>query len=167
MTFKIYAVGAMLKAGGYRSGSNYLGTCSVASNGQMNSVSPFVKRPQASPGALARRDSLPFDLSSVWNEGPPWLSESEGASVGGKYLIIACGFFCTREMELSLALRRHISIDDESKRVTWNLPCSKTDPVRLVSHVRGIASAGGDVGKPCAFHALQIHCRRLDERFKD
>ena len=36
-------------------------------------------------------------------------------------------------------------------------------PARLVSFARGTVSAGA--GKPCAFHALQLHCRVLHERF--
>ena len=142
--------------------------CPAAFSGLTNSAFLFAKRPQSiTRGIGPSRQSLPLDLSSVWNEGPPSLSDTEGVPVGGKYLIIAGGFFCTREIELSLALRRHISFDTDSKRFTWNLPCSKTDPRAIGKFPSWDCVCGEDFGKPCAFQALLLHCRRLDERLAD
>ena len=65
------------------------------------------------------------------------------------------------------SVRRHISIDPDSKRVTWNLPCSKTDSRAIGKFRSWDCVCGDDFGKPCAFHALLLHCKRLDERFAD
>ena len=172
-TFKIYAIGAMFKAGGYWSGSNYLSRAKEehVSRGFLwtDELRLAVRKTTSSitRGIGPSRQSLPLDLSSVWNEGPPWLSDTEGVPVGGKYLIIAGRFFCTREIVLSLALRRHISFDTDSKRVTWESSCSKTDPSAIGKFRSWDCVCGDDFGKPCACHALLLHCRRLDERFAD
>ena len=129
-TFKIFAVGAMLKAGGYRSGPNFLSRAKeqhvvlgflwtdelrLAVQKTSSSITRGIGRP---------RPSQPVDLSA----GIPWLPGSNSHPVGGELLIIEGGFFCTREIELSLALRQHISVDLDILRVTWHLPSSKTDP---------------------------------------
>ena len=100
-TFKIYALGAMFKAGVYRSGSNYLGRAKEEHVSRWflwtDELRLTVRKTTSSitRGIGPSRQSLPQDLSSVWNEGHHWLSDTVGVPVGGKYLIIAGGFFCT------------------------------------------------------------------------
>ena len=84
---------------------------------------------------------------------------------GGKPLPVACVFFCTREIELSLALRCHLSVNPVAKPVSWNLPCSKTDPQALGKTRTWDCVCDGSLDKPCAFHALARHCTYLDQKF--
>ena len=113
------------------------------------------------------RQSAPLDLASVWACDIPWRQDSPDLPLGGKFLVVACSFFCTREIEASLALRQHVSIDSSRNLVSWNLPCSKTDP-SAVGKVRTWERVCGPVGnKPCAFHALKVHCEHLDDMFKE
>ena len=81
-------------------------------------------------------------------------------------MIIAGSFFCTREIELSLALRQHISFDVDIPGVTWHLPCSKTDPRALGKYRSWDCVCENVADQPCAFHALQSHCQLLDDMFK-
>ena len=74
-------------------------------------------------------------------------------------------FFCVREIELSLALRKHVVIDTDGQRVTWLLPCSKTDPKALGKSRTWDCVCNRDFAKPCAYHALENHCRLLDTKF--
>ena len=136
-TFKIYAVGAMLKAGGYRSAPNFLSRAKeehvVLGFVWTDELRLAIRKTSASVtrGIGPPRQSQPLDLAAVWKAGIPWLPESASYPVRGKFLIIAGGFFCTREIELSLALRQHVSFSADIQRVTWHLPCSKTDPRAL------------------------------------
>ena len=81
-------------------------------------------------------------------------------------MLVVCGaFFCMREIEISLALREHVCVDEEARQVSCNLPCSKTNPKSL-----GIVRAwecvcGGTLVKPCAFHAFDAHLKHLRARF--
>ena len=68
------------------------------------------------------RQPHPPDLSAAWSGDTFRHPISPGTPVGGMYLIVAGRCFCTHEIELSLTLRRHISFDAESGRVTWNDP---------------------------------------------
>ena len=171
-TFQIYAVGAMLKAGGYRSAPNFLSRAKeehvvlgfpwsdelrLAARKTSSSITRGIGRP---------RQSKPLDLAAVWRADIPWRPESNSLPVGGKLLIIAGSFFCTREIELSLALRQYISFDVNIPRVTWHLPCSKTDPRALGKYRSWDCVCENVADEPCAFHALQSHCQLLDDMFK-
>ena len=135
--------------------------------GPMNSAWLFGRLLRAKQAALVPpRQSQPLDLAAVWKADIPWLPDSNSYPVGSKLLIIAGGFFCTREMELSLALRQHISFDLDILRVTWHLPFSKTDPRALGKFRSWDCVCENDAEKPCAFHALQTHCQLLDDMVK-
>ena len=46
-------------------------------------------------------------------------------------LIVLFTMSLMREIEGSMALRRHITVDRKSSNVTWHLPVSKNDPAAL------------------------------------
>ena len=94
-----------------------------------------------------------------WRAGPP------GAPVGGRCLVVTGSFFCVREIELFLALRKHVVIDAVGQRVTWLLPCSKTDPKAIGKSRSWDCVYDKDFMKPCAYHALEDHCELLDTKF--
>ena len=134
---KIYAVGSLLKAGGYRSPANYMSRAEeehvVRGCGWDDQLALAVRKTTTSitRGMGPGRQSSPLDLSRVWCCDIPWRSEIPGCPLGGKDLIVAGSFFCVREIELSLALRQHVVFDEHQSRVSWLLPSSKTDPKAL------------------------------------
>ena len=140
----IYAVGAMLKSGGYRSPSNYLSRAKkehiVRGHLWTDELSLAVRKTTSSitRGMGPGRQSSPVDISCVWKLDLPWCSGLPGAPLGGRCLV-AGSFFSVREIELSLALRKHVVVDSDSRRVTWLLPCSKTVRRPLVNPGLGTA----------------------------
>ena len=70
-----------------------------------------------------------------------------------------------REIELSLALRQHVVFDELQSRVSWLLPCSKTDSKALGKTRSWDCVCDNVLAKPCTFHAFRDHCSRLDNMF--
>ena len=48
--------------------------------------------------------------------------------INAKALAVMGTMFMTREIEIALAERSHISVDKKQQLITWRLPDSKTDP---------------------------------------
>ena len=67
------------------------------------------------------RQSAPINVVDVWNLDMPWEPLAAGMPLGGKLLLVAGAFFCTREIELSLALRCHFSVNHVTKQVLLEL----------------------------------------------
>ena len=166
-TFKIYAVGAMLKAGGYRSAPNFLSRAK-----EEHVVLGFVCTDELRL-AIRKTSSRHRSSSSIAAVGSrsglegryPLASRVCFLSRWRQILDHCVCLFCTREIELSLALRQHVSFSTDIQRVTWHLPCSKTDPRAKGKFLSWDCVCEGDTSKPCAFHALQTHCQQLDEMF--
>ena len=78
-------------------------------------------------------------------------------------MLVVCGaFFCTREISLAL---KHVCVDEDARQVSWNLPCSKTDPKALGKVRVWECVCGGTLEKPCAFHTSGDHLKHLRARF--
>ena len=168
---KIYAVGAMLKSGGYRSPANYLSRAKeehiVRGHLWTDELSLAVRKTTSSitRGVGPGRQSSPVDLSSMWQLELPWGAGPPGAPLGGRRPVVTGSFFCVREIELSLALRKHAVIDAVGQRVTWLLHSSKTDPKAIGKSRSWDCVCDKDFTKPCAYHALDDHCKLMDAKF--
>ena len=168
---KLHAVGAMLKAGGYRSPANYFSRAKeehVVQGFQWSDALHLAvckATMSITRGIGPARQSAPINVVDVWNLDMPWEPPAAGMPLGGKLLLVAGAFFCAREIELSLALRCHLSVNPVAKQVSWNLPCSKTDPWALGKTRTWDCVCDGSLDVPCAFHALARHCTYLDQKF--
>ena len=112
---KLFAVGALLKSGGYRSPANHF---SRAKEGNIklgfhwsDALQLAVRNATTSitRGIGPAQQSAPLDLAMVWRAEYPWEIVACGLPLGGKLLV--CGSFCcTREIEISVALGKHVFV---------------------------------------------------------
>ena len=70
--------------------------------------------------------------------------------INTKALAVMGTMFMTREIEIALAERSHISVDKKQQLITWRLPVSKTDPQAI-----GCSRSWGGA------HASMIRSRRV------
>ena len=80
-----------------------------------------------------------------------------------------CAMFMTREIEASLALRKHIAINVTDKVITWELPVSKADP-KALGCKRSWGCSCWDakhVREGCPYHTALAHIAILQEWFGD
>ena len=168
---KIYAVGALLKSGGHRSPANYFSRAKEEhiklGLHRSDALQLAVRKATTSVthGIEPARQSAPLDLAMVWRTEYPWEPVAGGLPLGGKLLVICGAFFCPRKIEISLALRKHVCVDEKARQVSWNLPFSKTDPKALGKVRVWECVCGGTLEKPCAFHAFDDHLKHLRARF--
>ena len=103
---KLHAVGAMLKAGGYRSPANYFSRAKeehVVQGFQWSDALHLAVRKATmsiTRGIGPARQSAPINVVDVWNLDMPWERPAACMPLGGKLLLVAGAFFCTREIEL-------------------------------------------------------------------
>lgn len=79
-------------------------------------------------------------------------------------MIIGCFFFMLREIEISLALWRSITVDAAKHTVTWVLAASKCDFRALgKSRTWGCICSGCDATEPCPYHAIRAQRRLVED----
>jgi hypothetical protein len=171
----LLALGAALKAGGYRSSETYLSLWKITAerNGYvlevdvlrlLKDVTRSCKRGRGAPVKplalpLERLDDLPDGFSAWHKHGP----------VGPKAAIAAGSWFLTRESELSTTRANFITFGSDPRlggdTVTWALPASKSDP-----EAKGLARTHGcccgSKGWACPVHLLREHLKLLRAHFK-
>lgn len=134
---KLEGVMAALKAGGYRSAANYASRAKephvLAGHPWTDSLALALKHAVASTkrGIGPARQSAPLPLEDVakLNCGDQAMVAGGPCAVG--HMVIAGSFFCTQEIEISLARKGHVTVDHVCGTVTWNPPASKCDPEAL------------------------------------
>ena len=168
----IYSVAATFKAGGYHSWSNYLcwakdrhiqitgewpqGLARAARRASRSVMRGIGEAKQSGCFKLSDLATMPYESEPLVKDGP----------VGVRNLMIAGSLFMLREIECSLALAAHVTID-EAGTVAWTLPVSKTDP-RAIGKVRrwGCICAGKQ-DKACAACCLKNQLDLLHAKFAD
>ena len=169
--FKVYAIGAMLKAGGYRSAANYISRLKEAHIEMgypwSDQLALACRKTVASVtrGIAPGRQSAPLPLLQVHQLALGDNALFINGPVGPKNMVIGGSFFCAREIELSLALREHIEFDDSAQSVAWSLPCSKNDPTALGKSRSWGCVCDGAGSAPCPYHALRAQEDLLERLF--
>jgi len=174
----IFAVVAMLKAGGYRSPKAYTSRAKDRhvelgfrwDDELARAVRKVVRSATRGLGPSRQSQALPFDeLHKLPLDSEPYVSHGP---IGPRNLLIVGSLFCTREIEVSLALKRHVTFDTLRSAVSWCLPCDKTDPT-AVGKTRTWGCLCRDQEQPpeptdiCPFHALVLQFRYLECMFGD
>ena len=109
------------------------------------------------------RQSATFDLQRAFS-----LESGCGAVPQGPVdticaLEMGC-FWMLREIELSLALDKHLSVDEQNRIATLVLPCSKTDPSAVGCERSWGCVCDGSHRTPCGFHVAAEQKRRNCDR---
>jgi len=170
---KIEAIGAMFRAGGYRAIDNYLSRMKDAHLAGGYMWDQFLQRAvrrvrrAVTRGIGPARQSAMIDLAAAFialkcHDGQPLCT---GGPVGFRNALVCGAFWMLRELEISSALVRHVSVDAGSQSIEWNLPASKTD-VKALGKTRrwGCVCAGG-LAEPCPAHAVIDQLRLLTGLF--
>ena len=167
---KIAAVGASLKAAGYRSTYNY---ATAAKDRHLESGYPWdevleraIKLFNAScsrgVGPARQSEPLPFALIAKMSwEVKPYVPKGP---VNTLAVIVAFTFFLVRENEGAVARRSDVSINLTTKKIMWRLAASKTDP-RALGAEREWGCLCGPACDACPFHVMKQHLDLLDEMF--
>ena len=171
---KIHALGATLKAGGYRSGGSYLTLYKGHSEragfeltgSQVRAFRDSIRSCERGLGGPVKARPLPFDrLSELPIGEEPWTSQGP---LGPGNAVIAGAWFLTREIELSttraalVELRGNRTSDPS---VTWHLPASKADADAVgCSRTHGCTCTGGST-RGCPVHSLWDQLLLLKRRF--
>ena len=168
-TEKIWAVGSLLKAADYRSGSNYIDAAKdrhlMAGHEWSTTLDWAYKRFNMSVsrgmGPPKQAEPLPFDAlhAKTWPEEPV----VKGGPVGTGNLITLFTHWLVRDMEGALAMAKDMHINTESQTATWRLCVSKTDPKAL-----GCERAWGYLcPAACPYHAALDQQRLLQGRWPE
>ena len=162
-----------MKARGYRSFGNYLSRAKEQHireghswSPQLDAVSKDCSR-SVLRGIGPPRQSAEYPLLTVHCLDLGHQLVVTSGPVSPVQLLTLGAFFLTREIELSLALQRHITLDRSTLVVRWLLPASKTDPTAV-----GVTREWGClcvVGKalPCPYHAADAHFTWLHSQFSE
>lgn len=160
VVWKISCVGAMLKAGRYRSSANLVSRAKDRHIELGYDWSDSLKRTcdrahrSICRGIGPPRQSAALPLCDVTLISEGEISTQPHMPLGGRDLIVAGSIFCMREIEVSLARWNAVCFLDHPERVEWNLPCSKSDPCAL-GVTRSWECICMDMPTaPCAYHAL-------------
>ena len=170
----VRAVAATMKLHQYRSWANYVSRAKhehIEKGGIWDDLLVQTARDctrSVMRGIGPPRQSAALDLDGITRLPDRPLALSAGGPISPMCLIVMGSFFLTREVELSLALAEHVTI--EGRIVVWTLPASKTDPMavglsRQWGCVCGSSGMTWEIRTPCAFHAAVHHFGHLQERF--
>ena len=174
---KMRIVGASLKAGGYRSASQYLYLAKKLHERDDHAFGPDLHQALAEArrscergmGPSHRMEGLPLDrLGHLPREetllvpGGPWAP---------RRALVAGTWWLTREVELASAPARMVTFrraSDGRLAATWQLPASKTD-IRAfgLERTHGCCCGRGKLSEVCPAHALWVQRARLRARFPD
>ena len=161
---KIIAVGAMFKAGRYRSFANMLSDAKSRHieqgfewTEQLSGCARKVER-SVLRGIGPASQCGSFDLWKVVLLRLPVAPVVLRGPLGPCNLIIAGSFFMMREVEISLALWRSIVFDHSARLITWTLPATKSDPLALGKTRSWGCTCNDDADdpqvQPCPYHSM-------------
>eukprot|EP00971_Amphidinium_carterae_P277354 5504600-Amphidinium_carterae.1 len=170
----VMALGAALKAGGYRSAKLYLMEAKLEAERALTTgvLSAAVKRALVDAersctrgvGPAKQAESLPFRRLAELDGEERWASKWPVSP--RTCLVVGC-WFLLREVELANALERHVTIggDARTPTITFLLPASKCDAMALGLE-RTLGCACDKLGRVlCPVHALKDHKAVLQRRF--
>lgn len=171
---KVYCVASMFKRGGYRSFANYMSrakaehivcempwteSLDIACRNAIRSVSRGLGPPRQSGTIPMLEVVQKLDLQ----RGP----YTENGPCKPVIMFVISVFFLLREIEASLCLASHVTIDRMRRTITIKLSASKTDPAAIsVSRTWGCI-CDGDAKVPCAYHAGAANVDALIAMFAD
>lgn len=169
---KVHGVGALLKAGGYRSTKNYLHAIKVMHVDQGHAWTDELilagSRFTASTlrGMGPSRQSEPIDFAAAadvdFGPDPMFLN----GPIGTNCLITLGVFFLLRELELSTALRTNVRINKVNETVTMRLSASKRDPLAIgVERTWGCVCTPTSNRRACPYHMAVWQHGLLEARF--
>ena len=132
---KIQALGAVLKAGRYKSSESYFAIYKAEAErrsfvwtpAEQRAMRDAVRSCQRGLGGPQRALPLPFEkLDLLPGGGQPWVG---GGPIAPRNLVVLGSWFMLREVEAANAKVGDVvvTVRDGCPRVTWSLPASKTD----------------------------------------
>ncbi|CAK0821559.1 unnamed protein product [Prorocentrum cordatum] len=133
----IEAVAAMMKEGGYRSFDQYMSRAKDKHVEMGFAWTDILDRARKLASRAANRGLGPahqaaaFPLPALMALELDEAALARGGPAAPGRVVEAGSFFCCREVEISLALRQHITADREAPSVTWLLPSTNNDPRAL------------------------------------
>jgi len=159
---KVNVIGAKLKQGLYKSPQAYFDNAKDAHIDEGYDWTPGLSRRvhkvtrSVTRGIGPSWQTLDIDLQDVASQKFPNTPLCSGGPIGPKNGYISGPVFMTREVELSFAVWEHIDIIWKARKVTLNLPASKTDPKALGKRRTWGCVGDGDLIKPCGLHSLTL-----------
>jgi hypothetical protein len=153
----IELIGAIFKAGDYRSFPNYLSVAKTAHieaghlwGELLSHTGRWVTR-SVLRGIGPARQSQPWAMATLLSLARP----SSPLVVGGPRhpveSALLASMFLLREVEMAASQVRHLLLDDRLLTVTWTLTASKTDPCAHGT-TRSWGCLCGVAGLPCPYH---------------
>ena len=173
---KVLALGAVLKAGGYRSAETYLQAYRTAADraecpfgaSELRAVRDAARSCKRGLGGPVRAMPLPFERlgeAVLPDSDTPWVP---GGPVGPKNAILLGSWFLMREAELAGAKAHNLKVVTRGSRpplVQWSLPASKTDQQALgVARTHGCCCSS-EPRRRCPVHSAWDQLLILEERF--
>ena len=171
---KIAAVACRFKAGGYRSFPNYMSRMK-----SMHIEIGYDWSAQLQHEEKAAIRSVLRGIGPARQTAEMGLDAVHGLKLGDECIVAGgpmapgrlfdvASFFLLREIEASLALLSHVTLNQTSKVITLRLPVSKTDPRALGCTRSWGCVCDDDMTVPCPYHAvlsqrllLRDMCNRL------
>ena len=131
---KVHAVGSLLKIGKYRSSKNFLSAIKTVHSEGVHPWGPalelagrrFLASTQRGMGPPRQSERIKYEESL--NIDFPIELVVKGGPLNSKAVHVTNTMFLTREIESSLALRRHVTLHHDDLKVSWRLPVSRADP---------------------------------------
>ena len=173
---KVLALGAVLKAGGYRSAETYLQAYRTAADraecpfgaSELRAVRDATRSCKRGLGGPVRAMPLPFERlgdAALPDEDSPWVARGP---VGPKNAVLLGSWFLMREAELAGAKAHNIKVVTRGSRpplVQWSLPASKSDQQALgVARIHGCCCSSTP-RRRCPVHSAWDQLLILEERF--
>ena len=167
---KIFKIGAVFKAGGYRSFNNYVEAVKEIHLKDFEWTTMLARSARNAVRAVTRgigpaKQACGFDLFAVAALPPDEAPCVPSGPIFPTNMAILGSFFILREIEASLALASSVTLDLREMRITWNLPASKTDPRALGKTRSWGCTCNAEYKTPCPFHSGVERHRILLERF--
>ena len=175
---KVLALGAVLKAGGYRSAETYLQAYRTAADraecpfggAELRAVRDATRSCKRGLGGPVRALPLPFERlgdDELPDAVAPWVPRGP---IGPKNAVLLGSWFLMREAELAGARACNIKVvtrGDRPPLVQWSLPASKSDQQALgVARTHGCCCTSGP-RRRCPVHSAWDQLIILEERFPD
>ena len=170
-TIKIRALAACFKAGHYASFMNYASRAKAEHMEQFHShgvhwseeltVEVRNGARSANRGKGPSKQSYPVDLTKIMVLGVLDSAVVDMGPVGMSDLLVLGSFFLARELEISCAKCAHLTLDYNSKEVTWNMPVSKNDVLALGTYRTWGCVCATTTKYGCPFHSASRHLDRV------
>ena len=167
-------VASLFQGGGYRVFKNYASSRTRDAHVEEGHLSDQQLDRAARKAAVSvlrgigfARQAADFDLNEVWELLLGKAPLVPGGPVNPRGLATMPRFFCTREIEPSLAYAKHLTVDPGRKQAPCFLPATKKDALALsVTRTWSCACVVG-TSFPCCYHAWLEREAELARRFGD